>query len=395
MQRLSATPFGQRAVSAGLLATQALADAPAPAGSVDKWQVFRDLTTAQSAFSISSRALTVLNALLSFHPEDTLSGDGPIIVFPSNQALAARAHGMAETTLRRHLAALCGAGLLLRHDSPNGKRYAARDRSGALTVAFGFDLRPLLCRAAEIAAAARAADDAAEALRRQREALMLKMRDCEKLMIYIAAELEADLTEADLVYLAELRRMLRRKPDREMLGQLSERLEVYHTQLLDKIDECSRSKKMSGNDALSERHYHSSKPETLESEPCLEKQWVDSDPSPRQSTLPLSLVLKACPQLAVYADKEINDWESLYRTVCRVVPWLGISGDAWSEAISTMGSANAAVTVAAILERQDRIRAPGGYLRSLTDKAHADAFTPGPMIMALLQGGSNDAAVRS
>ena len=46
--------------------------------------------------------------------------------FPSNNKLRSRAYGMSEPTLRRHLASLVKAGLLIRRDSPNGKRYARR-----------------------------------------------------------------------------------------------------------------------------------------------------------------------------------------------------------------------------------------------------------------------------
>ena len=76
----------------------------------------------------------------------------PLIVFPSNASLSERAHGMAESTLRRHLASLVGAGLLIRRDSPNGKRFSRKALDGERR-AFGFDLRPLLVMAADIAAA--------------------------------------------------------------------------------------------------------------------------------------------------------------------------------------------------------------------------------------------------
>ena len=93
----------------------------------------------------------MLDALLSFHPETTLSGEG-LIVFPSNQQLALRAHGMAPATLRRHLAALVDCGLIIRRDSPNGKRFARKGQGGAVEMAFGFDLSPLVARAEEFEA---------------------------------------------------------------------------------------------------------------------------------------------------------------------------------------------------------------------------------------------------
>jgi replication initiation protein RepC len=117
------------------------------------------------------------------------------VVIPSNRALSQRAHGMAESTLRRHLAALSAAGLILRHDSPNGKRYAARGRDGAVLRAFGFDLRPLLVRAEEIGAAARAAEEARDRLRQLREKVVLRVRDAGKLLDYgRAAGLDLDWT---------------------------------------------------------------------------------------------------------------------------------------------------------------------------------------------------------
>jgi replication initiation protein RepC len=84
---------------------------------------------------------------------------------------------MAEQTIRRHLAALVEAGLLTRKDSPNGKRYARKDRSGSIREAFGFSLAPLLARADEIEHLA--AEVVAEKLyvQRLRERISLSRRD--------------------------------------------------------------------------------------------------------------------------------------------------------------------------------------------------------------------------
>ena len=101
--------------------------------------MFRAICTARERLGVSERALAILNALLTVHPESALTGPS-LIVFPSNQMLALRAHGMPATTLRRHLAALVDAGLIIRRDSPNGKRYARKGRGGEIELAFGFDL---------------------------------------------------------------------------------------------------------------------------------------------------------------------------------------------------------------------------------------------------------------
>ena len=144
------TPFGRRPMTLALVKNQ-LATGDATTGRpVDKWKVFRDACEARSFLGVTDRALSVLNALLSFYPEQEL-GEGALVVFPSNNQLTVRAHGITGTTLRRHLAALVDAGLITRKDSPNGKRYAHKDRAGTIEDAFGFSLAPLRARADELA----------------------------------------------------------------------------------------------------------------------------------------------------------------------------------------------------------------------------------------------------
>lgn len=67
-----------------------------------------------------------------------------------------------------------------------------------------------------------------------------------------------------------------------------------------------------------------------------------------------------------------------------VRPMLGISSSAWEEARTTMGEFEAAMVVAAILQRGSAINSAGGYLRGLTVKARAGEFSVGAMLMALI-----------
>jgi replication initiation protein RepC len=48
-----------------------------------------------------------------------------------------------------------------------------------------------------------------------------------------------------------------------------------------------------------------------------------------------------------------------------------------------MGEEEAAIVIAAILQRASMINSPGGYLRNLTEKARAGKFSAWPMVMAL------------
>ena len=373
------TPFGRQPVTAGLLATQALAEAPAPDQAPDKWALLRDLTTARASFGVSDRDLAVLSALLSFHRGKELADDDALIVFPSNAALSERAHGMAESTLRRHLAALVRAGLILRRDSPNGKRYATRDRSGALERAFGFDLRPLLVQSPRIADAAETARRDALALRRLREMVVIRLRDAAKLIVW-AEETGRHVPDALLEAAAGMQRALRRKPDSTLLTQLAASAETLLTQARRLTD----TEEMDGNDVENERHQQNSNPEPHESDSCCEQQKVlGSDQA--EPSIPLGLVLKAAPDIRDYAPEGIRNWRDLVAVAGFVRPMLGISADAWDQARRNMGDTVAAVTLACMLQRAEAIARPGGYLRSLTEKAGQGAFSPGPMVMALLR----------
>ena len=142
---------------------------------VNKWELLRELSKAQVAFEVSERDLTVLQGLLSFFPDDALGGNAEMVVFPSNKAICERLNGMPCSTMRRHIARLVDAGLLMRRDSPNGKRYVRKH--GEERVAFGFDLSPLYCRSEEVARAAEAVREAEDRVRRLREVVSLMRRD--------------------------------------------------------------------------------------------------------------------------------------------------------------------------------------------------------------------------
>ena len=259
MERLTVTPFGGRRVSiAEIQAIEALEGDEGAGQACDKWAVLRDLNVARGAFNVSDRDLSVLNALLSFHPTTTLDPDEPLIVFPSNRKLAERAHGMAESTLRRHLGALVRAGLIHRHDSPNGKRYVRRGQHGEIAIAFGFDLAPLVAQAEEIAAIAERTRVAAMRLQLTRERTSLRLRDAAKLLELAVEEGRARLT--DIEALAASRRAVRRKSSQEELEAVEADLEVL-TDRLKEMLEPPATEKMNASDVHSERHQHNSKPD--------------------------------------------------------------------------------------------------------------------------------------
>lgn len=255
------TPFGRtaKAVLTSLQVRQPVAAPPCP---LDKWQILRDLTAARARFGLSDRDITLLQALLSFHPGARLDASEPLVIHPSNETICARANGMPCSTMRRHLARLVEAGLLVRRDSPNGKRYARR--IAGTKIAFGFDLSPLLHRAAEIAdeaASARALEQQRKALR---ETASLVRRDLTALVEFGAAEHSDPLWDAfsDLARLTA--RQLRRKLDVDTLREMV--LELHDAVARATALFASGAPEMSSNDARNEQHKQSSLKDNLDSE---------------------------------------------------------------------------------------------------------------------------------
>jgi replication initiation protein RepC len=102
------------------------------------------------------------------------------------------------------------------------------------------------------------------------------------------------------------------------------------------------------------------------------------------------MVLQACPDIVEYAGsgageaRGIANWAAFLKTASLVRAMLGISPDAWRDATETMGVVDASIVIAAILQKGDEVRFPGGYLRSLTEKKRDGAFSVGPILMALI-----------
>jgi replication initiation protein RepC len=393
------TPFGRRPVTLALVRRQVATTRIKQGASADKWKVFRDTSEAREVLGLHDRSLAVLDALLSFYPENELRQDAQLVVFPSNIQLSIRAHGIAGATLRRHLALLVEAGLIVRRDSANGKRYARKDSGGSIEHAFGFDISPLLMRAEELACLAQQVAADRIAFRRARENLTISRRDIRKLVTAAVEEgAPGDWDQIEQRYL-ELVRRIPRTPslrDLQILGREMADLQQDIIKLLNSDDFTS---KMTTNDAQIERHIQNSNTnhpnelepssrKELEAKPGLEKQAVH----PPIKAFPISLVLRACPEISNYGPEgQIRNWRELMTAAVVVRSMLGVSPSAYQEACEMMGPENAAVTIACILERGGHINSPGGYLRDLTNRASRGEFSLGPVLMALLRAAGQPA----
>jgi replication initiation protein RepC len=435
MQRQATTPFGRRSLSLAMVAIQAATKefTSRPDASetvVHKWRLFRALTEAKAPLGVTDRALSVLHALLSFHQETALmleKDSNPaateaapgIIVFPSNKELSIRAHGMAPATLRRHLAVLVDAGLIIRRDSPNGKRFARRGQGGEIADAFGFDLTPLVARAAEIENLAEEIRAENRALALLREKITLARRDIAK-MIETAMEEgvpgDWEARHGDYQALASCQS---RKMTRADLEALATAFGALAAEINTSLENHVKRQNMTANESQTERHIQNQTTKISDLEPRLREgrgaasglnnadlgapsapepeidaptsSKSDVKPQPPR-TYPLGMVLDACPDILDFAPSGISSWRDLISTAGTVRSALGVSPDAWSQALEVLGEHDAAVVIAAILQRGDEIKSAGGYLRVLTAKARAGEFSLGPVLMALLRGKAAKAA---
>ena len=397
MEYTPISPF-MRPISHAHLRVVERPEASVPGKPVNKWELLRELSKAQAAFGVSERDLTVLQGLLSFFPDDALGGNTEMVVFPSNKAICERLNGMPCSTMRRHIARLVDAGLLMRRDSPNGKRYVRKH--GEDRVAFGFDLSPLYCRSEEVARAAEAVREAEDRVRRLREVVSLMRRDLAALAEF-GEEIQPGLglwdQFRDKAVLTA--RALRRKLTLEELSAYRTDLEALLDRARNVIDG-PETEEMNTNGASFERHHHNSNEESIDLEPALEKGGaaagapdvetdapgadVEEADTRRVPKIPLHLVIAGCPSLKTFYQGDIRHWHQLFDAACHVRPAMGISASAWEEAQRFMGPEQASIVVVAMLERFADIRSPGGYLRALTSKAAAGEFSCGPMVMALM-----------
>ena len=437
MQTQPTTPFGRRPLSLAMVASQAAAEnfAARPGASetvVHKWRLFRALTEAKEPLGVTDRALSVLHALLSFHQETALTlpasepksaeadSSGPgIVVFPSNKELSIRANGMAPATLRRHLACLVDAGLIIRRDSPNGKRFARRGQGGTIEDAFGFDLTPLVARAEEIENLAEEVRTENRAMALLREKITLTRRDIAKMIATgIEEGVQGDWEGFHQRY-AKLSGRYARNLLRSDLEALVSELTAVAAEIRKLLETHVKAQNMSANESQSERHIQNQTTNTLDLEPSLQEGrgepsgLNDQEPEPPSApapevlrtetqrpeqkpgsarTYPLGMVLEACPDILDFALGGISSWRDLASTAAVVRSALGVSPDAWSQALEVLGEHDASIVIAAILQRGEEIKSAGGYLRVLTAKARAGEFSLGPVLMALLRGKAAKAA---
>jgi replication initiation protein RepC len=353
------------------------------------------LTAARRAaplYGLSDPAVMVLSTLMTYSfDQDWTAGSRPI-VWPSNHVLTTRL-AWSLSKVQRALRELRSKGFIADRSDSNGQRRGHRmpnDRTGQIVEAVGLDLSPLAARYAEFTAVYEAHLMEQSQLRElRREAVRMKRRIDNAVATALACELDGEWApaadEADTllcgkpISIAEAAGTV--EALRALYGPLAERLEAG-LRALDG-DEMTPTGAEDDTHILTTTELQFDKSNMYPASQGGRSGSVENPDLTPDSLLPLELVKKACAEIGEYGFKP-KSWSELVEAAAQVRGWLGVSEHAWGEACHKMGRNHAAVAVAIILERQQSIGSPGGYLRAMTRRAQRGELFLNKSLFALL-----------
>jgi replication initiation protein RepC len=326
----------------------------------DRFAVIDIVRRAATALRLKAPVVATLDALLSCLPPKRTHH----VVFASNETLAFRRDGISDRSLRRHFTLLEEAGLIIRHDSPNRKRFSRRDPETGLCLRFGFDLAPLFSRFAALS------DLAAAASRRSEHLRFLRLR----LRAAITAALARN---ADDPFAVEARPALRRNVDAAELEDLLARFPEVHAGPVDKPAEAlADTVDLAAAAGQNDRHHQKSEKEPKDKTTIATFRKADA----RCSGLDIYGLKEACPEALSFAAQPVMTLRDVVELGATLAPMMGIDATCYAEAERARGISEAAATVWIILSLGSKVQKPGAYFRSLMLGTHASEFDPGAYI---------------
>lgn len=327
--------------------------------------VIETLRNAAPRLGLSATVISTLDAMLScLAPKRNHH-----TVFASNATLTFRRNGISERTIRRHAAKLEEMGLLVRHDSPNRKRFTKHSKNEGKALRFGFDLTPMFARFRELAALAAEVQSEREQVRY----LRAKIR---------SAANEIFINNPNNTIATGLLNTLRRKLTLKHCEQILSELPV------DKVDAEADDDQTPGNTTLVSgsnghfvRHHHNSNKEQIEKE---DTRLTTATPGSNESNpITLAELLSTCTEAAEFALRKVNTMHDVIAHARTLAPMMGISSQTYEAAHERLGPVRTAITVWAIMQFQGRIKAVGAYFRSITTGSKSAQFSPEKLIRSL------------
>jgi replication initiation protein RepC len=319
---------------------------------------------AMKGLRLPSSLRNLLGELVGVYGETMVKGK--ILIYPSNDYLVTRT-GLSERAVRygiRRLVDLCLVGV---KDSANGKRFAIKNKAGDIQDAYGFDLTKLYDRRAEFV----------ELIYEQDAEIERRARMFDEITICRRASQETitALSEEGGRFSDRLERLIGRTPrrSRTLAVELIEPVLVEWRALRCELEETFYIAASGGKN----RRLIESRPPNLEShmmeQEALRGAEAGEDLSTPIGTLPVALVVEACPSLLEYVELPRSEVD-LVAAGRFLRSTLGAHATVWKEASDALGPVAAAAAVCLVLQlyendakrgQAQRIRNPGGYLRSV------------------------------
>ena len=327
--------------------------------------VVETLRNAAPRLGLSAPVISTLDAMLScLAPKRNHH-----TVFASNSTLTFRRNGISDRTIRRHAATLQEIGLLVRRDSPNRKRFTKHSSHEGKALRFGFDLSPLFDRLHEIAAMA------AEVMREREQIEYLRTK--------IRAVANASLLDNPNNQIAvNTFRILRRKLSLQDCEKVLSELPIADigAEASDKLSP-RLATTMAASDGQSVRHHHKSNKEHIDKE----RVPIKKELPPMEPDVPITVpeLLTACPEAAQFSLRKIKTLNDVITHARTLAPMIGITNQNYEAAHERLGALRTAITVWAIMQFHDKIRAVGAYFRSITTGAKSEGFSPEKLLRRL------------
>lgn len=330
----------------------------------DRFTLIETLRRAAPTLPFGPSVIATIDALLSCLPPKRNHN----LVFASNATLVMRRNGISDRTLRRHLADLVEAGMLLRIDSPNGKRYSKRDPENGSVLRFGLDLSPLF-----------ASFERLQRLAKEQACLATRTA-------YLRTKLRVSIHRGEAAgsvcaTLSDARRALRRKLTiAELEGWLELVPQAAKAEMDNHHESDPKLPEMSASNGQNVRHHQKSEKELIEGN-AGSSQYTASEPA---NAITLHSLAEACPQAADLLPVEMQSNRDVMAHAKRLAPMIGIDDASYQAAEARHGPFGAALTVWGMLEMLDGIAQPGAYFRSLTSGSRAANFHPLVLIDRLI-----------
>ncbi|ONG47513.1 hypothetical protein BKE38_23040 [Pseudoroseomonas deserti] len=328
-----------------------------------------------------TRLLPLMEALFRWTQPQDWEPQAEPIVWPSNEALAL-VLDCSERHVSRLLAAAIEARLIAPRDGTDRRRRGWREQ-GRIVAAWGFSLRPLAARHAELLSVVQAGEAARRALQQgRREARRLGQSVCQLRALAGVLELEATLA-GGFDEAAALLNGLTRIETPEVLETRLAALRSVEAALRQRLESAAASTvedaRESGSPDLGVTPFIPTKdinePEgstvgrpTSEVAPAANGQALEETPL----TLSARELVRLAPRLGGWLAVAQPDWPAVSQAASILAREMGISPGLYGEACRRLGRRPAAVAVAVISTRPAshfHTAGPGGYLRGMLRRA--------------------------